>query len=85
MNNRTDDEYCLWQVYIANALFMGYLVVYSQEILYNARFGDIDVVNCTLTVFFHLPAIVVHAARLYLAKKLSNTDRISADTLGVIE
>ncbi|KAF3637962.1 putative bax inhibitor 1-like [Capsicum annuum] len=44
--------------------FMGYLVVYSQEILYDALFGEIDFVNRTLTVFLNLPAVVVHAARV---------------------
>ncbi|XP_055817583.1 bax inhibitor 1-like [Solanum dulcamara] len=58
------------KVYTAHALFLGYLVVYSQEILYDARLGEIDCVNCTLTVFFHLPAIVVHAARLYLGAEV---------------
>nr|XP_016478225.1 PREDICTED: uncharacterized protein LOC107799601 [Nicotiana tabacum] len=48
------------------ALDLGYFVIYSQEILYNARYGDVNFVNCTFTVFFHLPAIVVHAARVYL-------------------
>uniref|UniRef100_M1CPK6 Uncharacterized protein n=1 Tax=Solanum tuberosum TaxID=4113 RepID=M1CPK6_SOLTU len=47
-------------------LFMGYLVIYSQEILYDANFGDIDFVNCTFTVFFHFPGIMIHATRLYL-------------------
>ncbi|XP_055817579.1 bax inhibitor 1-like [Solanum dulcamara] len=47
-------------------LFMGYFVVYSQEILYDARCGYIDFVNRALTVFFNLPGIVLHAARLYL-------------------
>uniref|UniRef100_M1DIE4 Bax inhibitor 1 n=1 Tax=Solanum tuberosum TaxID=4113 RepID=M1DIE4_SOLTU len=47
-------------------LFMGYLVIYSQEILYNADFGDIDYVNCTFNVFFHFPGIMIHATRLYL-------------------
>ncbi|TMW83906.1 hypothetical protein EJD97_000489 [Solanum chilense] len=47
-------------------LFMVYLVVYSQEILYDARFGGIDFVNCTFTIFLHLPAIVVHAIRICL-------------------
>ncbi|WMV38812.1 hypothetical protein MTR67_032197 [Solanum verrucosum] len=42
------------------------LMIYSQEILYDADFGDINLVNCTLAVFFHLPGIVIHAARLYL-------------------
>ncbi|WMV11147.1 hypothetical protein MTR67_004532 [Solanum verrucosum] len=54
------------KVCIVFALFMGYVVVYSQEILYDAHFGEIDFVNRTLTVFFRLPGIVVHAARLCL-------------------
>ncbi|XP_055824528.1 bax inhibitor 1-like [Solanum dulcamara] len=58
----------LWMITIhtLQILFMGYLVIYSQEILYDANYGDINFVNCTLTVFFHLPGIVIHAARLYL-------------------
>uniref|UniRef100_A0A3Q7EJR1 Uncharacterized protein n=1 Tax=Solanum lycopersicum TaxID=4081 RepID=A0A3Q7EJR1_SOLLC len=55
-----------WAVCIVFALFMGYVVVYSQEILYDARFGEINFVNRTLTVFFRLPGIVVYAARLCL-------------------
>ncbi|XP_019068801.2 bax inhibitor 1-like [Solanum lycopersicum] len=62
-------------VYTLHAFFMGYLVVYSQEILYNARFGDIDFVNCTFTVFLHLPAIVVHAVRLCLGAKIQQHRR----------
>ncbi|WMV11148.1 hypothetical protein MTR67_004533 [Solanum verrucosum] len=53
------------EVTTVQALFLGYLVVYSQEMLYDAGFGEINFVDRTLTVFFHLPAIVVHAARLY--------------------
>ncbi|XP_049384854.1 bax inhibitor 1-like [Solanum stenotomum] len=62
-------------VYTLHALFMGYLVVYSQEILYDARFGDIDFVNCTFTVFLHLPAIVVHAVRLCLGAEIQQHRR----------
>ncbi|CAN4084513.1 unnamed protein product [Withania somnifera] len=51
---------------IIHTLFMGYIVLYSQELLYDANFGDINFVNCTFTVFFNLPAIVIHAARVYL-------------------
>ncbi|KAH0651865.1 hypothetical protein KY289_031036 [Solanum tuberosum] len=58
-----DGHTALWMMTI---LFMGYLVIYSQEILYDANFGDINFVNCTFTVLLHLPGIVVHAARLYL-------------------
>ncbi|XP_059310708.1 bax inhibitor 1-like, partial [Lycium ferocissimum] len=58
------------KVYTVLTLFMGYYVVYSQEILYNARYGDVNFVNCTFTVFFHLPAIVVHAARVYLGAEI---------------
>ncbi|XP_015168990.1 bax inhibitor 1-like [Solanum tuberosum] len=47
-------------------LFMGYLVIYSHEILYDANFGDIDFVICTFTVFYHFPGIMIHATRLYL-------------------
>lgn len=47
-------------------LFMGYFVIYSQEILYDACLGEVNFVNRTLTAFFHLPALVVHVARLYL-------------------
>ncbi|XP_055817586.1 bax inhibitor 1-like [Solanum dulcamara] len=54
------------KVYVLLALFMGYLVLYSQEILYDAHFGEIDFVNCAFTVFFCLPAIMVHAVRLCL-------------------
>ncbi|XP_055824098.1 bax inhibitor 1-like [Solanum dulcamara] len=53
-------------IHIVQILFLGYLVIYSQEILYNANIGHINLVNCTFTVFFHLPGIVIHAARLYL-------------------
>ncbi|XP_055824135.1 bax inhibitor 1-like [Solanum dulcamara] len=58
----------LWMIKIHTVLilFMGYLVIYSQEILYYANFGEINFVNCTFTVFFHLPGIVIHATRLYL-------------------
>ncbi|KAM3266106.1 bax inhibitor 1-like [Capsicum annuum] len=58
------------KVYTVHALFMGYLVVYSQEILYDARFEEIDFVNRTLTVLFHLPGILVHAARLILGAEI---------------
>ncbi|KAM3357604.1 bax inhibitor 1-like [Capsicum galapagoense] len=57
------------------ALFMGYFVVYSQEILYDARYGYIDFVNRTLTIFFRLPVIVVHAARLYLGVRVEQRRR----------
>ncbi|KAH0691275.1 hypothetical protein KY285_018472 [Solanum tuberosum] len=50
-------------------LFIGYFVLYSQEILYDARFGNINAVNRTLTIFFHLPAVVIHATRLCLRVK----------------
>ncbi|XP_049364494.1 bax inhibitor 1-like [Solanum verrucosum] len=54
------------KVCIVFALFMGYLVVYSQEILYDAHFGEINFVNRTLSIFFRLPGILFHAARLCL-------------------
>uniref|UniRef100_A0A3Q7FQ36 Alpha-N-acetylglucosaminidase C-terminal domain-containing protein n=1 Tax=Solanum lycopersicum TaxID=4081 RepID=A0A3Q7FQ36_SOLLC len=56
--------------YVLLALFMGYLVLYSQEILYNARFGEINFANCAFTIFFCLPAIVVHAVRLCLGANI---------------
>ncbi|MCD7446083.1 Bax inhibitor 1 [Datura stramonium] len=62
--------HCMLTVYTLLVLFMGYLVLYSQEILYDARYGDVNYVNCTFTVFFCLPAIVVHAARLYLGAEI---------------
>ncbi|KAM3301422.1 bax inhibitor 1-like [Capsicum chacoense] len=63
-----DINTALWMIimHIVQALFMGYLVLFSQEILYDANVGHINFVNCTLTVFFNLPAIVIHAARLHL-------------------
>ncbi|KAH0751283.1 hypothetical protein KY290_030515 [Solanum tuberosum] len=63
-----DSQTAHWmlKVCIVFALFMGYVVVYSQEILYDAHFGEINSVNRTLTIFFRLPGIVVHAARLCL-------------------
>ncbi|KAG5627073.1 hypothetical protein H5410_012291 [Solanum commersonii] len=57
-------------------LFIGYFVLYSQEILYDARFGNINAVNRTLTIFFHLPAVVIHATRLCLRVKLSEAPHI---------
>ncbi|XP_019068803.1 bax inhibitor 1-like isoform X1 [Solanum lycopersicum] len=56
----------LYKVCIVLALFLGYIVVYTQEILYDAHFGEINFVNRTLTIVFRLPGIVVHAARLCL-------------------
>ncbi|KAG5627067.1 hypothetical protein H5410_012285 [Solanum commersonii] len=58
-------------------LFLGYFVVYTQEILYDVLFEDIDFINRALTVFFNLPAIVLHAARVCLpfgAKVDQNAD-----------
>uniref|UniRef100_M1AVG1 Bax inhibitor n=1 Tax=Solanum tuberosum TaxID=4113 RepID=M1AVG1_SOLTU len=54
------------KAYVLLAFFMGYLVLYSQEILYDARFGEIDFVNGTYAIFLHLPAIVVHAKKRVL-------------------
>ncbi|XP_055824163.1 uncharacterized protein LOC129892605 [Solanum dulcamara] len=61
-----DRHRALWMITIhaVQVLFMGYLVIYSQEILYDANIGHINFINCTFTVFFHLPGIVIHAARL---------------------
>ncbi|XP_055817582.1 bax inhibitor 1-like [Solanum dulcamara] len=58
------------KVCIVLPLFLGYLVAYSQEIVYDAHFGEINFVNRTLTIFFHLPGIVVHAARLCLGAEI---------------
>uniref|UniRef100_M1DZX8 Uncharacterized protein n=1 Tax=Solanum tuberosum TaxID=4113 RepID=M1DZX8_SOLTU len=58
-------------------LFLGYFVVYTQELLYDVLFEDIDFINRALTVFFNLPAIVLHAARVCLpfgAKVDQNAD-----------
>ncbi|TMW94959.1 hypothetical protein EJD97_009566 [Solanum chilense] len=60
----------LLKVCVVLALFLGYVVVYSQEILYDAHFREINFVNRTLTIFFHLPGIVVHAARLCLGANI---------------
>ncbi|KAH0650797.1 hypothetical protein KY290_031645 [Solanum tuberosum] len=62
----TDTTLRMIAIHSVLILFMGYLVIYSQEILYDANFGDIDFVNCTFTVFFHFPGIMIHATRLYL-------------------
>ncbi|KAH0750484.1 hypothetical protein KY290_029716 [Solanum tuberosum] len=62
--------YWMLKVCVVLALFLGYVVVYSQEILYDAHFGEINFVNRTVTIFFHLPGIVVHAARLCLGAKI---------------
>ncbi|MCD7446084.1 Bax inhibitor 1 [Datura stramonium] len=64
------------KVYAVLVLFTGYLVLYSQEILYDARYGDVNFVNCTFTVFFCLPAIVIHAARLYLGATIQQHRQI---------
>lgn len=45
---------------------MGYFVIFSQDLLYNAGIGEINSVDRTLAVFFHLPGIVFHAARVCL-------------------
>uniref|UniRef100_M1AVG0 Bax inhibitor-1 n=2 Tax=Solanum tuberosum TaxID=4113 RepID=M1AVG0_SOLTU len=58
------------KAYVLLALFMGYLVLYSQEILYDACFGEINFANCAFTIFFCLPAIVVHAVRLCLGANI---------------
>ncbi|KAH0653343.1 hypothetical protein KY289_031021 [Solanum tuberosum] len=55
-----------YNIHTVLILFMGYLVIYSHEILYDANFGDIDFVICTFTVFYHFPGIMIHATRLYL-------------------
>ncbi|KAL3381044.1 hypothetical protein AABB24_001261 [Solanum stoloniferum] len=54
------------KVFAVLAMFMGYFVIYSQEIVYNSLSEDVNFVNCTFTIFFNLPAIVVHVARLEL-------------------
>ncbi|KAL3348748.1 hypothetical protein AABB24_022091 [Solanum stoloniferum] len=54
------------KVFAVLAMFMGYFVIYSQEIVYNSLSEDVNFVNCTFTVFFNLPAIVVHVAQLEL-------------------
>ncbi|WMV38811.1 hypothetical protein MTR67_032196 [Solanum verrucosum] len=62
----TDTTFQMIAIHTVLILFMGYLVIYSQEILYDANFGDIDFVICTFTVFYHFPGIMIHATRLYL-------------------
>ncbi|KAG5597813.1 hypothetical protein H5410_039045, partial [Solanum commersonii] len=42
----------------------------SQEILYDARFREIDFVNCAFAFFFCLPAIVVHVVKLCLSANI---------------
>ncbi|CAN4125965.1 unnamed protein product [Withania somnifera] len=73
LDSRT--AHSMFKVTAMLTLFMGYFVVYSQEILYDAGFGNINFVNCTLTVLFRLPAIVVHAARLYRGAKFQRRPR----------
>ncbi|KAG5617803.1 hypothetical protein H5410_017627, partial [Solanum commersonii] len=41
-----------------------------QEILYDARFGEIDFVNRAFAVYFCLPAIVVHVVKLCLGANI---------------
>uniref|UniRef100_M1DQ28 Transmembrane protein n=1 Tax=Solanum tuberosum TaxID=4113 RepID=M1DQ28_SOLTU len=50
-------------------VFMVYLMIYSQVMLYDANLGNINFLNCVFTVLFHLPAIVIYSARLYLQGK----------------
>ncbi|CAN4111878.1 unnamed protein product [Withania somnifera] len=54
-------------VWIVLACYMGYIVVYSKEVVYDSRFGDVDFVNCVVTHMFHLPAILGYYARLRVA------------------
>nr|XP_016478224.1 PREDICTED: bax inhibitor 1-like [Nicotiana tabacum] len=51
-------------VWVVLGWYMGYNLVYSKEVVYDARFGDIDPVNRTFTHLFRLPAIIVHFTRL---------------------
>lgn len=63
-----ETDTALWMITIhtLQIYFMAYLVIYSQEILYDADFRDINFVNFTFTVIFHLQGILIHATRLYL-------------------
>ncbi|KAH0727845.1 hypothetical protein KY285_004318 [Solanum tuberosum] len=46
----------------------------SQEILYDANFGDIGFVNCTFTIFYHFSSIMIHATKLYQQEEQTSTE-----------
>ncbi|XP_059311192.1 bax inhibitor 1-like [Lycium ferocissimum] len=62
----------LIKVLVVLALFMAYFVICSQEIVYNALSEDVNFVNCIFTVFFNLPAIVVHIVQLQLIEVIEH-------------
>ncbi|KAM3323101.1 hypothetical protein P3S67_004252 [Capsicum chacoense] len=59
-------------VYFVLVCYMGYFVVYSKEVMYDARFGDVDFVDRAFTHLFHLPAILGHYIPLRLAAVTEN-------------
>ncbi|CAN4111877.1 unnamed protein product [Withania somnifera] len=71
----------MMKVFSSLALFMGYFMIYSQEIVYNALSGDVNFVNCTFTIFFNLPAILVHIVRLVLIAEIRHYRRVNPDTV----
>ncbi|KAM3357608.1 bax inhibitor 1-like [Capsicum galapagoense] len=59
-------------VYFVLVCYTGYFVVYSKEVMYDARFGDVDFVDRAFTHLFHLPAILGHYIPLRLAAVTEN-------------
>ncbi|XP_015068276.1 bax inhibitor 1-like isoform X2 [Solanum pennellii] len=74
-----------FKVNAAQALLMVYLVIYSQDLLYNADIGEINTVDRALAFFFHSPGIVVHAARVCLTAENEQHREDYYYTLGTIE
>ncbi|XP_010325263.1 bax inhibitor 1-like isoform X1 [Solanum lycopersicum] len=74
-----------FKVNTAQALLMVYLVIYSQDLLYNADIGEINSVDRALAFFFHSPGIVVHAARVCLTAENEQDREDYYYTLGTIE
>lgn len=48
-----------WQVYFGLLVFVGYIVVDTQDIIEKAHFGDLDYVKHALTLFTDFVAVFV--------------------------
>jgi len=49
----------LWQLYFGLLVFVGYIIVDTQEIVERAHMGDLDYVKHALTLFTDLVAVFV--------------------------
>lgn len=64
-----------FELYFGLLVFVGYIVVDTQEIVEKAHFGDLDYVKHALTLFTDLVAVFVRIVNIILNSKRAEQEK----------